>query len=250
MNCLIVDDDRVCRTVLEKYIDRTKLFEKYFSLESAIDALKLLQEGKDKIDILFLDIEMPEMNGMELLSVMDHTPQVIIVSSREKYALNAFEYDVTDYLLKPVTFPRFMRSVNRAIANIQKEIKAGQDDRNDIFSDDEWGKGTLWIKNNSKLDPVNPQDIIYIESIENYAQFITFDDKYTVHYTLKLLDEKLPDELFIRIHRSYIVNVKQIKRIRGNTLEVETKDGTHSLPFGKSYRDPLIKRLHVLSSKQ
>ena len=250
MNCLIVDDDRVCRTVLEKYIDRTNLFEKYFSLESAVDALKLLQSGKDKIDILFLDIEMPEMNGMELLSVMENSPQVIIISSREKYALSAFEYAVTDYLLKPVTFPRFIRSVNRAIANIQKEAKVNNEERDDILTDGEWGKGTIWIKNNSKLDPVSPVDIIYIESIENYAQFVTFGDKYAVHYTLKLLEEKLPDDLFIRIHRSYIVNVKKIKRIRGNTLEVETKEGIHSLPFGKSYREPLIKRLHVLSSKQ
>jgi DNA-binding LytR/AlgR family response regulator len=246
MNCLIVDDDRVCRTVLEKYIDRTKLFEKYFSLESAVGALKLLQEGKTKIDILFLDIEMPEMNGMELLSVMDNSPQVIIVSSREKYALTAFEYDVTDYLLKPVTFPRFIRSVNRGIANIHKDTKAKMEEQEDIFSDDKWGKKTLWIKNNSKLDPVNPEDIIYIESLENYAQFVTFGEKYITHYPLKLIDEKLPENLFIRIHRSYIVNIRKIKRILGNTLEVETEDGTHSLPFSKSHRELLINQLHVL----
>lgn len=248
MNCLIVDDDRLCRKVLIKYVEKVDFIEKNFSVENAIEAMNFLQKKEEQIDLIFLDIEMPEMDGMEFLSVMEETPQIIIVSSREKYALDAFNYDVTDYLLKPVTFPRFMRAINRAHEKYKAELKPVEEGKPQ--SEDPKKENPFWIKNNAKLEPLNPDEIYYIESLENYAVFCTYNNKHTVHFTLKaLMEEKLPTDKFYRIHRSYIVNKDKIKCIKGNSVELETQDGIKSLPFGKSYRDKLLNDLDVLIFK-
>ena len=246
MNCLIIDDDKLCRKVLTKYLDKVDFIENYISVESAIEAINLLQKKETEIDLIFLDVEMPEMDGMEFLGIMEEVPQVIVVSSMEKYALSAFEYDVTDYLLKPVTFPRFLRAVNRAHEKLKEEKQASNENPGPSEQKDD---NVIWIKSSSKLEPINPNDILYIESLENYAVFYLFSERHTVHFTLKALISKLPSEIFYRIHRSYIINIKKIRSIKGNSVEIETKDGIQSLPLGKSYREQLFRDLNVLASR-
>jgi DNA-binding LytR/AlgR family response regulator len=232
---------------LSKYLDKVDFIENYISVESAIDAINLLQKNEHNIDLIFLDVEMPEMDGMEFLGIMEEVPQVIVVSSMEKYALSAFEHDVTDYLLKPVTFSRFLRAINRAHEKL-KEEKA-QIAAESSSSAEQKEDNVVWIKNNARLEPINPNDILYIESLENYAVFFLFSERHTVHFTLKALTSKLPSEIFYRIHRSYIINIKKIRSIKGNTVEIGTKNGVQSLPLGKSYREKLFNDLNVLASK-
>ncbi len=235
MNCIVIDDDNISRLLIEKYIAKTESLNLVDSFSSAIHAVNLLNSDAI-IDLVFLDIEMPEMTGVELLKSVEDLPQVIVVSAKEKYAIEAIEYEVTDYLLKPVSYARFYKAVEKAMRRYRME----GDDLND--------KG-IFIKNSaSSLVRIRFEDILWIEALENYVVINTADNKYTIHFTMKGIINRLPARMFVRVHRSYIVNIHQIDYIEDNSVCLRiTDDTTRGIPIAKSYKDHLMKNIKIMT---
>lgn len=235
INCLLIDDDKVSRVLLEKYISKSGFFNLIATFDNAIDASMYLQNEK-KIDLIFLDIEMPEMSGVEFLKNVENLPMIIVISAKEKYAIEAIEFNVIDYLLKPVPFARFLKAANKAMSK-HKEIPKTQEDRDGIF-----------IKSgNSSFVYLKYTDIFWIEAMENYVVVNTFDEKYTIHFTMKSITEKIPVNKFIRIHRSYIVNISNISSIEDNDVVVKIKSGAKKIPIAKSYKEQLMNSINIVT---
>jgi DNA-binding LytR/AlgR family response regulator len=227
MNCIIIEDDRLSLRIIEEFVNKTADLNLVDTYSNAVDAINLLGKN-DNIQLIFLDVELPDMSGMEFLESIKITPQVVIISSKEKYAVQAFNYEVTDYLVKPITYARFYKSIERARKRMQM--------RNGL---DKIGKEEIFIKKNSTLVRLRYDDILWVEALENYVIFNTFDDKYTIHFTMKAIEQKLPMDKFTRVHRSYIVNTGSIEVIEDNSVLIRTHDGTKTIPIGKSYKDKL-----------
>jgi DNA-binding LytR/AlgR family response regulator len=232
MKCIIIEDDELSRKVLEEYIRKTDHLDLVASFHNAIDAINHL--GHDtKIDLVFLDIELPQMSGVEFLESLQLTPQVIITSSKEQYAIKAFDFNVTDYLLKPIRYPRFYKAVDKAF-KMEKLYEVNR-------IDDE-----IFIKKNSTLIKLAYDDILWIEALENYVVLNTENDKYTIHFTMKAMEKTLPKYKFLRIHRSYIVNLRKVTAIKEKNLILNFSNKTQELPIGKSYRDRLLKEIKTM----
>lgn len=233
MNCMIIDDDTLSRRIIEEFIQKTDGLELVSSSGDPVEGINLLKKHDD-IHLIFLDIEMPEMTGIELLNTLKNPPQIIIVSSKGKYAVDSYEYDVTDYLLKPVDYGRFYRAVSKAFKRFEQ------------MTAEQIGKDEIFIKKNATLVKLKYDDILWVEALENYVIFNTFADKYTIHFTMKAIEQKLPAEKFIRVHRSYIVNTGSIEVIEDNSVLIRTQDGTKSIPIGKSYKDKLMGDINLM----
>ena len=236
MNCVVIDDDKLSRKVVESYIERTDYLSLIASYPSAIEAINEIKKN-DPIDLIFLDVEMPEMTGMEFLNSLHTTPQVIIISSKEQYALEAFEYDVSDYLLKPISYSRFFKAVNKVSSRIEKKV-------NTVVAPE---KDEIFIKSNSSLVKLHYDEILWVEALENYVVVNTFTDKYTIHFTMKAIEDKMPSHLFSRIHRSYVVNLKKIELIEDNSVVITTDGGSKAIPIGKSYREKLMGDINLMT---
>ncbi len=236
MNCIIVDDDNFSVRIIEEFVNQTEGLELLGTFTNAIEAVNWLNNSeKEPVHLIFLDIEMPEMSGIEFLRALNVIPQVIIYSSQEKYALESYEYDVTDYLLKPVTYARFIKAVNRARERFERK-------ENPVKQSTE-----IFIKNNSSLVRVKYDDILWIEALENYVVVNTFKEKYTIHFTMKSISDKMPSERFMRIHRSYIVNFSKISAIEDNSVIIRTESGNRVIPIGKSYTDKLLNDINLIT---
>ena len=238
MNCIIIDDDKFSTKVIEEFVNKTEslhLKGTYADAVSALNALSGSSNSEEPIQLIFLDIEMPEMSGIDFLKSLTTTPQVIIYSSQEKYALEMYEYDVTDYLLKPVQYPRFIKAVNKARERFEKKENV------------EKQSTEIFIKNNSSLVRVKYEDILWIEALENYVVVNTFKDKYTIHFTMKAISDKMPENKFVRVHRSFIVNMSKIKLIEDNSVVIKTESGSKVIPIGKSYKDKLMNDINLIS---
>lgn len=236
MNCIVVDDDNFSVRIIEEFVNQTEGLELLGTFTNAIEAVNWLNNSeKEPVHLIFLDIEMPEMSGIEFLRALNVIPQVIIYSSQEKYALESYEYDVTDYLLKPVTYARFIKAVNRARERFERK-------ENPVKQSTE-----IFIKNNSSLVRVKYDDILWIEALENYVVVNTFKEKYTIHFTMKSISDKMPSERFMRIHRSYIVNFSKISAIEDNSVIIRTESGNRVIPIGKSYKDKLLNDINLIT---
>lgn len=236
MNCIIVDDDNFSVRIIEEFVYQTEGLALLGTFTNAIDSVNWLNNSeKEPVHLIFLDIEMPEMSGIEFLRALNVIPQVIIYSSQEKYALESYEYDVTDYLLKPVTYARFIKAVNRARERFERK-------ENPVKQSTE-----IFIKNNSSLVRVKYDDILWIEALENYVVVNTFKEKYTIHFTMKSISDKMPSERFMRIHRSYIVNFSKISAIEDNSVIIRTESGNRVIPIGKSYKDKLLNDINLIT---
>ncbi len=162
-------------------------------------------------------------------------PNIIIVSSGEEYALKAFEFNVVDYLLKPVLYGRFCKAIDKTIRYFsKKDIASSENDE-------------IFIKKGSSLVKLKLSDIIYIEALENYVTLSTNDDKYTIHFTMKAIENQLPSGVFIRVHRSYIINKSMIQAIKENSLDLIVGESIKSVPVGKSFRDSLLNDINVMA---
>lgn len=236
MNCIIVDDDNFSVRIIEEFVNQTEGLALLGTFTNAIEAVNWLNNSeKEPVHLIFLDIEMPEMSGIEFLRALNVIPQVIIYSSQEKYALESYEYDVTDYLLKPVTYARFIKSFTRARERFERK-------ENPVKQSTE-----IFIKNNSSLVRVKYDDILWIEALENYVVVNTFKEKYTIHFTMKSISDKMPSERFMRIHRSYIVNFSKISAIEDNSVIIRTESGNRVIPIGKSYKDKLLNDINLIT---
>ncbi len=241
MNCIIIDDDKMSRKVLEEYVKRTDTLNLLQSYSNAIDAINAVKQMPEPVHLIFLDIEMPDMSGIDFLNALkEYNLQIIIVSAKDKYAITAFEYEVTDYLLKPLTYARFYKSIDRAYKKMDDLIPVKKESEVLPVQDE------IFIKKNATLLKLNLNDIIYIEALENYIIISTYDEKYTIHFTMKSIEEKLPLNKFKRIHRSYIINMHKIKGIEENSVIVKTNEGTRLLPIGKSYKEDLLRDINII----
>lgn len=230
MNCIIIDDDKLSMRLLEEFIGKTESLNLSGTFDTAVSAINYLKNN-DNIDLIFLDIEMPEMTGIDFMDVLQNPPQIIVCSSKDKYALNAFDYDVTDFLLKPPAYSRFFKAVEKA----QKKIQKGT-----------IGKDEIFIKKNSSLVRLRYEEILFVEALENYVIFNTFSERFTIHFTMKSVEQKLPTNRFSRVHRSFIVNTSAIKEIEDNAILIKTSEGIKSIPIGKSYRDKLMDDINLI----
>lgn len=237
MNCILVDDDEMSRRLIEDYTSRVDFINLVRSFSNPIEALSFLQNQNDEVHLVFLDIEMPEMSGIDFLETSSAKPQVVIISSKEKYALKAFDYSVTDYLLKPITFPRFFKAASRAYERYN-QLRSPFDDDREIF-----------IKKNNSLIRVSYGDILWIEAMENYVIVVTSHERFTIHLTMKSIENQLPSVRFKRVHRSFIVNVGKIETIEDNVISIRNNEGRKTIPIGKSYRESLIKELNLIANK-
>jgi DNA-binding LytR/AlgR family response regulator len=234
MNCIIVDDDKLTCKILEGYVAKSSSLNLIGTFSDSVDARNIITERKD-IDLIILDVQMPEMNGFDFIGSLDFPPNIIIVSSAEEYALKAFEFNVVDYLLKPVTYGRFCKAIDKTIRYYsRKEVTNTGDEE-------------IFIKKGSSLVKLKLKEIIYIEALENYVTLITHDDKFTIHFTMKAIENQLPSGIFIRVHRSYIINKSMIQTIKENSLDLIVGDTIKSIPVGKSFRDSLLNDINVMA---
>ncbi len=235
MNCIVIDDDKVSRLLIEKYSKKTDFLEFKGAYDNAIDALNDMQTEHD-IDLIFLDIEMPEMSGVEFIKTLKKLPQIIVISAKDKYALEAIEYDVVDYLLKPISYTRFFKAAEKARSRIKES---------DSESTAEDG---IFIKSSSSsLVRLKYEDILWVEALENYVIINTFTNKYTIHFTMKAIINKLPPKMFARVHRSYIVNLTKIEMIEDNAIIMKIKGETKSIPIAKSYKEDLMNHINIMT---
>ncbi len=229
MNCIVVDDEEFSRNVIKHFINKTDGLNLLSECENAAEAFKALKS--DEIDIVFLDVEMPDMTGIELMKALDDMPQIILVTSRPNYAVEAFEYSVTDFLVKPVNYARFLKAVSKAETNLKASNVTIENKTNEVF-----------VKADSKIIKLKLSDIIYIEALSDYVIINTATRKYIIHSTMKGLEKKLPDSDFIRVHRSYIVNFAKIDQIEDLNVIVPGK----TIPIGASYKNTFMKKLNLL----
>ena len=234
MNCIIIEDYDESRKLVEIFVQKTRMLNLIGSYGSAIEAIND-QSLTVKTDLILLDIELPEMSGMEYLRNLEEKPVVIILSAQEKYALEAFQFDVTDYILKPITYARFYKAVSKAYSHWRRQQNV-QKVQNDIF-----------VKKGHSLVKLSYDDIIWIESLENYVMVITNKEKLAVHFTLKAILMKLPTDHFLQVHRSHIVNINKIDSIKRNSLIIKEQHLEQEVPVGKSYRDQLLASLNLMS---
>lgn len=234
MNCIIIDDDEMSRRVVEEFIGRTDFLNLVNSYTNAVEAINYLNQGED-VHLIFLDVEMPEMTGIEFLNSLTLPPQVIIISSKEKYAIQAFDYSVTDYLLKPITYARFFKAASKAYEIFNKGRLLTDTDKE------------IFIKKNSSLVRIKYNDILWVEALENYVVINTTTDKFTIHFTMKSIENQLPMVKFKRVHRSFIVNVSRITSIEDNSVIIKMTDSKKVIPIGKSYRDKLLKEINLMN---
>mgnify|MGYP005837741411 CR=1 FL=1 len=232
MNCIIIDDDNISRILIEKYIQKTVSLNLLASFQNAIDALSY--ENYNQVDLMFIDIEMPEMTGLEFLKTFKAKPLVIIISAKTQYAIDALDLDAIDYLLKPIEYARFLKAVNKA---------------KDIFKNKtEIKENCVFIKDiNSSLVRLYFEEILWIEALENYIIIFTEKDKYTVHFTMKSIETKFPDSTFMRIHRSYIVNLQRIVAIDDSNVYVDYLGKRKPIPLAKGMRENLMNKIKIIT---
>ena len=231
LTCAIIDDDEINRLTLEHYVALTPNLKLMASLTDGIAGLTFFREG-NRVDVLFLDIEMPHLSGLELLRVLTDPPEVIITTARQDFAVDAFDLRVTDYLVKPFDFARFTQAVQRVES--RRPVSAPAVAESPTNAD-------LFVKVNSRMVRVNFDDVLYVEALSDYVNIVTPKHKYIVYTTLKALENRLlPFTNFARVHRSYLLNTQHIESIEDNTANLQ---GGHFVPIGKSYQDGFYKSL-------
>ena len=233
MNCIIVDDDKLSCKVLSELVRRSSFLNLLGVFDNAISARNDLMTRSD-IDLIFLDIHMPVMDGFDFIGSLENPPSIIMVTNNENLAVKAFDFDVIDYLLKPVVYARFCKAVDKVVRYQNKNIS------------ENLGQQEIFIKKGSALVKLKLNDIVFVEALENYVVVNSNTEKYTIHFTMKAIEQQLPSMLFIRVHRSYIVNKSRINMIRDNFLEISDLNDNSSIPIGKSYRDNLLKEINVM----
>ncbi|MEM9888008.1 MAG: LytTR family DNA-binding domain-containing protein [Bacteroidota bacterium] len=233
INVIIVDDEPLAQDVLETYIEKFPDLHLVTKCDNAIEANQALKEHN--IDLMFLDIQMPQLTGTDFLRSLAHPPKVIFTTAYSNYAVDGFELNAVDYLLKPISLDRFVKAVNKAIDQINLE-KKGETTAPKTEEEQDF----IFVKADKKLVKVKFDDIIYIEGLKDYVIIRMAESRIITLQTMKSLESKLPAHLFQRIHRSYIIALDKIDAVVGNMVEVKEKGKEKHLPIGKNYRDNLL----------
>jgi DNA-binding LytR/AlgR family response regulator len=230
LKCLIVDDEELGRMLIENYVQRLGLTI-VAQCRNPIEALKIMQSNE--IDLIFLDIQMPEMNGLQFIKSLHYKPLVILTTAYPEHALESYTLDVVDYLLKPIRFERFTLAVNKALERHRF--------RTDVAHDNEGlEKGVLLVKSEHRIHRLKLSDILYIQSLSEYVSFHLNGSRILSLGALKSLENELPASQFIRVHKSYIVAIDKIDFLDGNTIQV----GKEKIPVGPSYKEQLLSHFN------
>jgi two-component system LytT family response regulator len=232
MNCIIVDDNKMARTALKQLISQVDFLTFKEECASPVNAFNYLQ--KETVDLVFLDVEMPGMTGIELIKNLEKRPIIILITAKTDYAVEAFELNVADYIIKPVTLSRFMTAVVKA-----KELFESKEQKIELNEKD---KEYIFVRSNSVLTKIKINDITYIQALGDYVNIFASDKRYTVHITLKGMEEKLSVEKFYRLHRSYLVALDHIDKVEEGTVFI----GKHPIPIGEQFKKELLKRINLI----
>ena len=233
MNCIIVADKASC-ILLEGLVSKTSSLNLIGTFNDSVSASNQLSERQD-IDLIFLDLETLGMDTFNYINSLDYQPNIIMVSSGGQDALKAFDLNIVDYLLKPVTYSRFCKAIDKSI-----RYYSHKESRN-------IGDAEVFVKKGTALVKLKIKDIVFIEALENYVTLNTNNERFTIHFTMKGVENQLPSGVFIRIHRSYIVNKSMIQAIKENSLDLFVGDTFRNLPLGKSYRDLLLNEINLMT---
>ncbi|WP_276135138.1 LytR/AlgR family response regulator transcription factor [Polluticoccus soli] len=237
LTCLIVDDEPLARSIIESYLKQLDNFAAPVQCNNALEALKLINEGF-RPDVMFLDINMPVISGIDFLRSLKEPPPVVLTTAHREFAVDAFELHALDYLVKPISFDRFLKTVQRIYDHYSmgsEPVVTHAAKRDYIF-----------LKQNAKMLKVNFDDILYVEANKDYINVCTPGKKMLVSMSLKEIEEELPADTFIRVHRSYIVNVHKIQATYGNVIEVEGQE----IPIGTNYKEAFMKAVMDGSARQ
>jgi DNA-binding LytR/AlgR family response regulator len=229
LNCLIIDDEPIARKLLQEYIEETDFLKLVGTAENPVKATGLLNDLQ--VDLIFLDVNMPKMNGFQFLRSANNLPMVIMTTAYGQYALDGFEMAVVDYLVKPFSLDRFIKASQKALKLKTLEDKQQPIDKNT----DEY----FFVKCDNKIERVNYTDLVYVEAMANYVTLYTTQKKLVVYLTIKGIQEKLPPDKFLQVHKSYIVNIDKINNIEGNMLDV----GLAKITVGQSFYEDAMKRI-------
>ena len=228
LSCIIVEDLQVAANYLKNCCEKSGQVEVRGHFSNVTDALSFL--NSNSVDLIFLDVEMPGANGFELLDQIAFSPKVILTTAKEEYAYNAFQYNVSDYLMKPFTYQRFLEALQK-IQPSKETISTNS------------ASDHLYIKTDGKLIRLNNDSILYIESMGDYVKFVTIDGKkYITHNTIKNLEEKVSKQHFLKVHRSYIVNLHKIDDMRENLLFIKGNE----IPVSKANKADVFRRLNIV----
>jgi len=234
--CLIVDDEPLARDLMRSHIEKLENFQ---IVAECGDAMKALHELRSQdVDLMFMDIQMPQITGIEFLKTLKNPPKVIITTAYREYAVDGFELDVIDFLLKPITFERFLKAVNKFYqlnseeVNNHMSVMTHHNGAEDPF---------IYVKENKKVMKVHLNEILYVEGLSEYVQIHTRNKKIVTKNSMTNMAEKLPDSEFMRIHKSYIVSLSKIQAYTTSSIEIPGKQ----LPIGRSFKNSVIEALQV-----
>ncbi|GEN75826.1 LytR/AlgR family response regulator transcription factor [Chryseobacterium hagamense] len=224
IKCVIVDDEPLAISLLESYVNKVPFLELVFATENPIEAMEYVQ--KSESDLIFLDIQMPELTGINFMKILGDKKKYILTTAYSEYALEGYEHHIIDYLLKPIPFERFYKSALKA----QERFATAESKEETHF----------FVKSSGQQHRINFKDILYVESIRDYINIKTAEQEYIVLDTLKSMEQQLPKTSFIRIHKSFIINLHQISNVAGKKV---TLVSGNEIPVGESYRMGLLTRL-------
>jgi DNA-binding LytR/AlgR family response regulator len=230
IRCLVVDDEPPAREIISRYISNVATLQLVGECANALEAFSELQ--KHAVDLLFLDIRMPQLNGNDFLKTLKSPPKVIFTTAHHEYALEGYELDVTDYLMKPVPFDRFLKAVNKAFPAGASLIPA---ETNRTMNNDAF----VYFRVDRKMVKVMLDDVLYIESMKDYIKIFTGEGTLITKQSISSVEEMLPENDFARVHRSYIVSLRKIRSFTSELMEVSNA----TIPIGKLYRNEILKKL-------
>ncbi|MEP7320921.1 MAG: LytTR family DNA-binding domain-containing protein [Saprospiraceae bacterium] len=225
IECVIIEDEPLARKLLEDYISKISFLSLLHSFSDPLKGLQFLQENQ--VDLLFLDVQMPDLTGMGVLKILTQKPFVILTTAYSEYALDGYELDVTDYLLKPIVFERFVQAVERVRSRKENQSTAVIKSSDNTIEED-----IMYVKDGTKLVRININEILYIEGLKDYVSIYTPGQKIVSLQRMKNLESQLPKNKFIRIHHSYIIATKWLQAIHKDFVEINKV----SIPIGETYR--------------
>jgi len=234
MKCLIVDDEPLARELIESYVKRVEGLTLVKSCTNAVEAFSVIQQKP--IDLIFLDIQMPQISGIDLLKSLKHRPRVILTTAFREYAFEAFDLDVVDYLLKPISFERFLRSISK-IYQLNQPLEPNEYENAIPQSHEDT---YIFFKEDREMVKVFLQDILYIESLRDYVRVKTVQKQIITYQKISYLEQKLPESSFIRVHRSFIVAIDKVTSFTASSVRL----GTFEIPIGRNFKNQALKALN------
>lgn len=227
IKCIIIDDEELAIHVVEEYLKNFEDIEVIGIYTNPLNAIELIESKT--VDLVFIDIRMPQINGLEFIEILNYKPEIVITTAYREYAVKSYEINVLDYLIKPFPFTRFLKTINKVYQKINNKVEG-------MIMQQE---PHIFIKANKKLVKVKLNDIMYIESLKDYIKVVTKLESYIVHKTLTSITEELSGDLFLRIHRSFTISINKVIAIDGNQIELQNK----KIPIGRNYIKQTKERL-------